>query len=144
MASLGVYLHVPFCERVCPYCDFAVVGVAGRGRKTLSSAVESRYVDALLSELEQRRSTWAGLELASVYFGGGTPSLLSAESIGRLLDGVRGAFESETRVEVTLEVNPSTTERERLPGFRAAGVTRLSIGLQSFDDTVLKRLGRAH
>ena len=144
MSSLGVYLHVPFCERVCPYCDFAVVGVAGRGRKTLSSAVESRYVDALLSELEQRCSTWAGLELASVYFGGGTPSLLSAESIGRLLAGVRGTFDSGARVEVTLEVNPSTTERERLPGFRAAGVTRLSIGLQSFDDTVLQRLGRAH
>ncbi|MGI9432899.1 MAG: radical SAM family heme chaperone HemW [Myxococcota bacterium] len=144
MASLGVYLHVPFCERVCPYCDFAVVGVAGHGRKTLSPVVESRYVDALLSELEERRSNWAGLELASVYFGGGTPSLLSAGSIGRLLAGVRAAFDSGTQVEVTVEVNPSTTERERLPGFRAAGVTRLSIGLQSFDDTVLQRLGRAH
>jgi oxygen-independent coproporphyrinogen-3 oxidase len=144
VGTLGVYVHVPFCERVCPYCDFPVVAVHGRRQRALSPALEARYVDALLAELDQRLAAWEGRSLQSVYLGGGTPSLLSVASIERLLAAVRAAFASDAEIEVTLEVNPSTVERSRLPGFRDAGVTRLSIGVQSFDDTVLRRLGRAH
>ena len=138
MASLGVYLHVPFCERVCPYCDFAVVAA-----RTLPEATEDRYVGALLRELDLRREAFAGHRLASVYFGGGTPALLRPASIERLLGAVVAAFPADGEPEVTLEANPRTLERGRLPGFRAAGVSRLSLGVQSFDDGVLRRLGRA-
>jgi len=138
-ATVGVYVHVPFCERVCPYCDFAVVGV-----RELAVEVERRYVDALLRELERRRPAFAARELASLYLGGGTPSLCRPESIDRIVRAARAAFPARRPVEITLEVNPSTLERERLPAFRDAGVNRLSLGVQSFDDATLKRLGRAH
>lgn len=134
-----MYLHVPFCERVCPYCDFAVVRA-----RPLGPATEDRYVAALLGELALRRGAFAGRRLASVYFGGGTPSLLRPASVAKLVSACREAFASGADPEVTLEVNPSTVERERLPGFAGAGVNRLSVGIQSFDDTVLRRLGRAH
>jgi oxygen-independent coproporphyrinogen-3 oxidase len=137
--SVGVYVHVPFCERVCPYCDFAV-----EAARPLEAGREARYVDALLVELGLRREAFAGRRLASVYLGGGTPSLLEAASVERILTGVASAFEAEGSVEVTLELNPSTVERERLPGFREAGVNRLSVGVQSFSDDTLRRLGRAH
>jgi oxygen-independent coproporphyrinogen-3 oxidase len=138
-ATVGVYVHVPFCERICPYCDFPVVAA-----RRLAPAQERLYVDALLAELEERRAAFADLSLASLYFGGGTPSLLEPASLVRVVGAVRGAFPSDCEPELTLEVNPSTLERERLPAFRAAGVNRLSLGIQSFDDGVLKRLGRAH
>lgn len=137
--TVGVYVHIPFCERVCPYCDFAVVGV-----RVLDPAREDRYVDALLCELEARRGAFEGRSLASLYLGGGTPSLCRPESIARIADAVHAAFPATGHVETTLEVNPSTVERERLPDFRSAGVNRVSVGVQSFDDGVLKRLGRAH
>jgi oxygen-independent coproporphyrinogen-3 oxidase len=137
--SVGVYLHVPFCERVCPYCDFAVVAA-----RRLPADREAEYVEALLAELGRRSAVFAGRRLESVYLGGGTPSLLQPGSIGRLVRAVRGAFASEGPVEVTLETNPGTVERERLPGFREAGVNRISLGVQSFQDETLKRLGRAH
>jgi len=139
MAGVGVYVHVPFCERVCPYCDFPVVAT-----RALGSELEDRYVEALVGELALRRQAFAGSELASLYFGGGTPALLRPESVARLVAAVRETFPAPGEVEVTLEANPSSLERERLPGFRAAGVNRLSLGIQSFDDGVLKRLGRAH
>ena len=138
MGDLGVYLHVPFCERICPYCDFPVVAARALGRE-----VEERYVSALRAELAVRRAAFAGLRLATIYLGGGTPSLLSPHSVRALIDAVRESFAGEP-AEVTLEVNPSTLERERLPAFRAAGVDRVSVGIQSFDDTTLRRLGRAH
>jgi oxygen-independent coproporphyrinogen-3 oxidase len=137
--SVGVYLHVPFCERVCPYCDFAV-SVA----RPLGEEREERYVAALLAELAVRAPAFAGRLLASVYLGGGTPALLRPRSVGRIVEAVRERFEAAGRVEVTLEVNPSTLERERLSGFRDAGVNRVSLGVQSFDDQTLRRLGRAH
>jgi oxygen-independent coproporphyrinogen-3 oxidase len=138
MDDLGVYLHVPFCERICPYCDFPVIAA-----RSLERAAEQRYVAALRMELAARCGELQGRRLATVYFGGGTPSLLSPQSVAELLDAVRGAFAGEPD-EVTLEVNPSTLERARLPAFRAAGVDRASVGIQSFDDTTLRRLGRAH
>ncbi|MBM4382912.1 MAG: radical SAM family heme chaperone HemW [Deltaproteobacteria bacterium] len=136
--SVGAYVHVPFCERICPYCDFPVVAA-----RSLTRAEEDRYVAALLGELAGRAVDFAGRALDTIYFGGGTPSLLRPDSLARVIEALRGAFPGEPR-EVTLEANPSTTERERLPAFRAAGVNRLSLGIQSFDDDTLRRLGRAH
>jgi oxygen-independent coproporphyrinogen-3 oxidase len=136
--SLGVYLHVPFCERVCPYCDFAVVAT-----RSLAPRDEDRYVAALLAELAGRAPGFAGRSLETIYFGGGTPSLLRPDSIDRIVLALRRAFAGAPR-EVTLEANPSTLERERLPTFRAAGIDRLSVGVQSFDDRILEKLGRAH
>lgn len=141
-SSVGVYVHVPFCERVCPYCDFAVVAARSLGR-----AREDGYVDAILLELERRMAVFGGRSLASLYLGGGTPSLLQPASVARIVAAVYAAFPpaaADRRVEVTLEVNPSTVERSRLPGFREAGVNRVSLGVQSFNDEVLRRLGRAH
>jgi oxygen-independent coproporphyrinogen-3 oxidase len=137
--SLGVYLHIPFCERICPYCDFAVVAA-----RPLRADDEQRYVDALLRELELRCADWPGRRLATLYLGGGTPSLLHADSVARLHEAATRSFAGGTGVEVTLEVNPGSSAPERLRGFRDAGVNRLSIGVQSFDDAKLRRLGRAH
>jgi oxygen-independent coproporphyrinogen-3 oxidase len=141
--SVGVYLHIPFCERICPYCDFAVVAT-----RTLEPEIEHRYVDALVRELAARSTDFEGRQLATVYFGGGTPSLLQPESVARLLGATRDAFDqhsdARTAIEITLEVNPSTIERERLPALLEVGINRLSLGIQSFDDLVLRRLGRAH
>ncbi|MCG8592116.1 MAG: radical SAM family heme chaperone HemW [Proteobacteria bacterium] len=136
--TVGIYVHVPFCERVCPYCDFAVVAT-----RSLSPETEARYVAALEAELELRREAFAGARLETLYFGGGTPALLSPASIERLIHLAGRHFPGSPR-EVTLEANPSTLERGRLGAFRQAGVDRLSLGVQSFDDTVLRRLGRAH
>ncbi|MFB3118000.1 MAG: radical SAM family heme chaperone HemW [Myxococcota bacterium] len=143
-STVGVYVHIPFCERVCPYCDFAVIAAP-----ELPAEQETRYVDALLRELASRSSVYrdasgSGRRLASIYLGGGTPSRLTPESLARIVDAIRAAFPSDGSLETTLEVNPSTLERSRLPEFRALGVNRVSVGVQSFDDAVLKRLGRAH
>ena len=142
--TVGVYVHIPFCERVCPYCDFAVLAAP-----ELSAEQEARYVDALLHELASRSAvyqdaTGRGRRLASIYLGGGTPSLLAPESLARIVDAIHATFPHDGPVETTLEVNPSTLERSRLLDFRALGVNRVSVGVQSFDDAVLKRLGRAH
>jgi len=120
-------------------CDFAVVRA-----RPLEASLEERYVDALLQELAQRRCDFAERHLTSLYFGGGTPSLLTPRSVERLVEAMHAAFPTQGSVEITLEVNPSSLERERLSGFRAAGVNRLSIGIQAFDEEVLRRLGRAH
>jgi oxygen-independent coproporphyrinogen-3 oxidase len=141
---VGVYVHIPFCERVCPYCDFAVIAAP-----ELPADQENRYVNALLRELAScggayREPSGSGRRLTSIYLGGGTPSLLTAESLDRIVSAIRVAFPANGSVEMTLEVNPSTLERSRLPEFRALGVNRLSVGVQSFDDATLKRLGRAH
>jgi oxygen-independent coproporphyrinogen-3 oxidase len=137
-----VYVHVPFCEHVCPYCDFAVLGV---GR--LRPEVERGFVGAILCELERAveslRAELAGRRLATIYLGGGTPSLLQPESVARLVDALRARFQGEPE-EVTLELNPGQVEVEHIPGFRGAGVTRISVGVQALDDDVLRRLGRAH
>lgn len=140
--DLGVYVHLPFCERVCPYCDFAVEAV---GR--LPAALEKDYVETALAELrllrERHASQLDGRRLATVYLGGGTPSLLSAESVARLIHEIRVSFGGAPG-EVTLELNPGIAENRRVEGLRAAGVTRVSVGLQSLDDDVLRALGRGH
>ncbi len=140
-ADLGVYVHVPFCDRVCPYCDFAVEAVG-----KLDAELERRYLDLLAREFElvlEQESGLEGRRLETVYLGGGTPSLVSPKSVERLLGLLRSRLDGEPR-EVTLELNPGTLEVERVPGFRAAGVTRLSVGVQSLQALTLRRLGRAH
>ena len=147
--TVGVYLHLPYCERVCPYCDFAVLAA-----RPLTEATESAYLGDLQAELALRQSDFRDRALATVYLGGGTPSLFRPASVAAILESVRAAFPRKAtaprggpgggEIETTLELNPSTTERAALPGFRAAGVNRLSIGIQSMNDVLLKRLGRAH
>jgi len=140
--DLGVYVHVPFCERVCPYCDFAVEAVG-----TLGAARERLWLDGVLRELDGVRAALGdelqGRTLATVYFGGGTPSLLDPGSVERVLGALREAFPGVPD-EITLEMNPGVVEVARVPGFKAAGVTRVSLGVQSLHDGTLKRLGRAH
>ena len=136
--DLGVYVHVPFCEHVCPYCDFAVVAV---GR--LGAPDEDAWVELVLREWERWRDRLAGRRVASVYFGGGTPSLVAAKSLERVLAALGAALRFDSP-EITVEANPENLDDARLAAWRAAGVTRLSIGVQSFDDAELARLGRVH
>ncbi len=133
--DLGLYLHLPFCERVCPYCDFAVVAAP-----RLDPARAADYRALLLRELAARRDAFADLPLETVYFGGGTPALFPPAEIERLLAAASDAF-SGSPGEVTLEANASARELARFSEFRAAGVTRLSLGAQAFSDETLKRLG---
>jgi oxygen-independent coproporphyrinogen-3 oxidase len=137
-ADLGVYVHVPFCEHVCPYCDFAVVGV---GR--LAERDEDALFAGLAAEWARWRAGLAGRRVSSVYFGGGTPSLARPKSLGRVLEMLAADLSLEG-AEITVELNPGQLEVARVPELRALGVTRLSVGLQSSDALVLRRLGRAH
>ena len=131
--SLGLYLHIPFCEAICPYCNF--------NRGLLESGLKSRYLEALARDIH--RSGDAS-PVDTIYFGGGTPSLLDGPEVGALLRECRDAFQVSPEAEVTVEVNPETATPARLDGWRDAGVTRLSFGVQSFRDDELRRLGRVH
>ena len=141
LPPLSLYLHLPWCLKKCPYCDFNSherrAGVDAR-------AQQARYVDALLADLEASLPLVWGRPVYSVFIGGGTPSLFEPEQIDRLIAGVRARLPLEPMCEITLEANPGTFERERFAAFRAAGVTRLSVGVQSFHDGHLKALGRVH
>jgi oxygen-independent coproporphyrinogen-3 oxidase len=140
--GVGIYVHIPFCERICPYCDFAVEAVG-----SVPGDLEADYLALVIQELDRVRSELPHLleeaPLETVYLGGGTPSLLSPGGVEGLLRAIRARFAGEP-IEVTLELNPATSECARVPALRSAGITRLSVGLQSFDDKTLKRLGRAH
>ena len=136
---LALYVHLPWCLKKCPYCDFNSHGTAG-----LDAATQQRYVDALVADLEASLPLVWGRRVVSVFIGGGTPSLFEPAVIDRLLAAVRARLPLEPGCEVTLEANPGTFERERFRAFREAGVTRLSIGVQSFDDAALHALGRVH
>jgi oxygen-independent coproporphyrinogen III oxidase len=130
---LGLYLHVPFCSAICNYCNF--------NRGLMDEALAARYVRALAGEI---RAAGRGEQADTVYFGGGTPSLLAPADIARLVDACRAAYAVAPDAEVTLEANPETVTPARLAGYRAAGVNRLSFGVQSFRDDELRRLGRIH
>lgn len=134
---LALYVHLPWCERKCPYCDF-------NSHEQFNPADESGYIDALLRDLQQQISTVPMRRLHSIFLGGGTPSLFSSASIGRLLAGVDQLWGIPGGVEVTMEANPGSAEASRFMGYRSAGVNRLSLGIQSFDDRQLKALGRVH
>jgi oxygen-independent coproporphyrinogen-3 oxidase len=136
---LALYVHLPWCLKKCPYCDFN-----SHGTTALDEATQSRYLDALVADLEASLPLVWGRRVVSVFIGGGTPSLFEPAAIDRLLAAVRARLPLEPGCEITLEANPGTFERERFRAFREAGVTRLSIGVQSFDDAALQRLGRVH
>ena len=137
LPPLALYVHIPWCLRKCPYCDF-------NSHEPRGAAPEERYVDALVADLEAALPLVWGRRVYSVFFGGGTPSLFSAVSIGRILDAVRARLSLDAEVEITLEANPGTFELEKFRGFRDAGVNRLSIGVQSFESEALRALGRVH
>ncbi|TMH05470.1 MAG: oxygen-independent coproporphyrinogen III oxidase-like protein [Betaproteobacteria bacterium] len=135
---LALYVHLPWCLKKCPYCDF------NSHEWSAGAPPEDRYLDAVRADLDAALPLVWGRRIVSVFIGGGTPSLFSPEAIDRLLADVRARLPLEPGCEITLEANPGTFERERFRAFRAAGVTRLSIGVQSFDDAKLKALGRVH
>jgi putative oxygen-independent coproporphyrinogen III oxidase len=136
-AGFGVYLHWPFCASKCPYCDFNSHVRAG-------GPDEARFRAALLRELAHWAALAPGRRVGSVFFGGGTPSLMSPATAGALIDAVARHWPLEADAEITLEANPSSVEAQRFRGYRAAGVNRVSLGVQSLDDGVLRSLGRLH
>lgn len=132
----GIYVHFPWCARRCPYCDFAVTTEPQPGGR--------RYARAILAELALRAPAFDGLAPASIYLGGGTPSLWDAGEVAEVLAAVRERFGVAGGAEVTIEANPESCDRGRLAAWRAAGVNRVSVGVQSFDAGVLAKLGRRH
>jgi putative oxygen-independent coproporphyrinogen III oxidase len=137
LPPLSLYVHLPWCIRKCPYCDF-------NSHEAKGEVPEQRYIDAVVADLEQALPLVWGRTIHSIFIGGGTPSLFSPESIDRLLGDIRARLRLEPDCEITLEANPGTFERDRFRAFRGAGVTRLSVGVQSFNDEHLKALGRVH
>jgi oxygen-independent coproporphyrinogen-3 oxidase len=137
LPPLALYVHIPWCVRKCPYCDF-------NSHERAGELPEKAYVEKLLLDLEGDLPSVWGRRLSSVFIGGGTPSLFSPDSIDTLLSGVRARLPLEPGAEITLEANPGTVEAGRFRGFRDAGVNRISIGVQSFDDRMLTALGRIH
>ena len=142
LPPLSLYVHLPWCLKKCPYCDFNSHELKGDAAER--APLESRYLDALCADLESALPQIWGRRVFTVFIGGGTPSLFSPDSIDRLLADIRARLPLEAACEITLEANPGTFERDRFKAFREAGVTRLSIGVQSFDDAKLKALGRVH
>lgn len=134
---LSLYVHIPWCARKCPYCDF-------NSHAADRAVPERAYVDALLRDLEDELPGVGSRPIATLFIGGGTPSLFSAEAIARLLEGIRARVALAGDAEITLEANPGSADQDRFRGFRQAGVNRLSIGVQSFAPEKLRRLGRIH
>lgn len=141
LPPLSLYVHIPWCVRKCPYCDF---NSHARDNEKNSELPEREYLAALIADLDLDRATAKQRELRSIFFGGGTPSLMSPYIIGELLEAVAARFTFAPDIEITLEANPGTTEQQRFADFRAAGVNRLSIGVQSFNPRHLQTLGRIH
>src|SRR3989442_3748891 len=137
---LGLYIHVPFCSAICNYCNF--------NRGLFDADLKSRYVDALVAEIHQAGlkacATHDGAPADTIYFGGGTPSLLEAGEVARIIAACEQAFDVAADREVTLEANPESVSEARLAGFRDAGINRVSFGVQSFRDEELRRLSRLH
>jgi putative oxygen-independent coproporphyrinogen III oxidase len=137
LPPLALYAHLPWCVRKCPYCDF-------NSHEKSDALPEREYVDALVADLEAMLPSVWGRRVTSLFIGGGTPSLFSPESVDRFLAAVRARVPLGPGAEVTLEANPGTAEAGRFRGYREAGVNRISLGIQSFDDAKLKALGRIH
>ncbi len=137
LPPLALYIHIPWCVRKCPYCDF-------NSHEAPNTLPEFEYVDALLRDLEQDLPLVWGRPITSIFIGGGTPSLFSAKALDRLFSGLRARLKLLPDIEITLEANPGTVEAGKFREFRALGINRLSIGVQSFNDSQLKALGRIH
>ncbi len=138
LPPLSLYVHLPWCLKKCPYCDF------NSHEMRAADMPEQRYLDALVADLESALPLIWGRSVHSLFLGGGTPSLFAPESIARLLSDIRARLKLSADCEITMEANPGTFEKERFRAFRDAGVTRLSVGVQSFKDGHLKSLGRVH
>lgn len=137
LPPLALYIHIPWCVRKCPYCDF-------NSHAASPVLPEEEYVDALLADLDNDLPATYGRPLSSIFFGGGTPSLFSAKALGRLLEGVEQRIPFAADIEITLEANPGTFEQEKFSAYRKLGINRLSIGIQSFQEAKLEALGRIH
>ncbi len=137
LSPLGLYIHIPWCIRKCPYCDF-------NSHEARGSLPERAYIDALIEDLEQDLPHIWGRRIESIFIGGGTPSLLSPEAYDRLFSQLRSHLQINPNAEITLEANPGTFEIQKFKEYRALGINRLSIGIQSFNDQHLKSLGRVH
>ncbi|MES2564328.1 MAG: radical SAM family heme chaperone HemW, partial [Pseudomonadota bacterium] len=137
LPPLSLYIHIPWCVRKCPYCDF-------NSHEARGEIPEERYTNALIADLEQSLPLIWGRKIYTIFFGGGTPSVLSAQAIDTMLSAVRARVPLAVDAEITLEANPGTFESVKFAGYRAAGVNRLSIGIQSFNAAHLKALGRVH
>jgi oxygen-independent coproporphyrinogen-3 oxidase len=148
LPPLALYVHLPWCVRKCPYCDFnshELRGAAGGARaRSLDPDLEQRYIAALLADLDAALPLVWGRIVHTVFFGGGTPSLLSAAGLDRLLCGIRARLHLAADAEITLEANPGTFEAEKFAAYRALGVNRLSVGIQTFQPERLSALGRIH
>ncbi len=137
LPPLSLYIHVPWCIRKCPYCDF-------NSHKAPDNLAEQNYIDALIRDLEQEMPHIWGRSIHSIFIGGGTPSLFSAEAYQRLFSSIRALLPFNPNIEITLEANPGTFEAQRFDEYRSLGINRLSIGVQSFNDHSLSKLGRIH
>ncbi|MGP9802336.1 radical SAM family heme chaperone HemW [Rheinheimera sp. NSM] len=137
LPPLALYIHIPWCIEKCPYCDF-------NSHAVKQGIPEQEYIAHLLADLDQDLALVSGRSLSSIFIGGGTPSVFSAAGIGQILAGVKQRLRCDADMEVTMEANPGTVEAERFAGYVAAGVTRFSIGVQSFQTAQLKALGRIH
>ena len=137
LPPLSLYVHLPWCLKKCPYCDF-------NSHQSNGELPQAEYLAALRADLEASLPLVWGRRVQSIFIGGGTPSLFSPQAIDTLLADIRALLPLEPGLEITLEANPGTFERDRFKAFREAGVTRLSIGVQSFDDAALRRIGRVH
>ena len=134
---LSLYIHLPWCTRKCPYCDF-------NSHEGFTESLQQPYIDALLADLDSQQAWWRDRPIESIFIGGGTPSLFEGRWLGTLLEGVSKRATLSRHVEITLESNPGSAESSRFAEYRTAGVNRLSIGVQSFDDRALQALGRIH
>jgi len=137
LPPLALYVHMPWCVRKCPYCDF-------NSHQLKSGRPDTAYIDALIADFDREHVLFAGRPIATVFFGGGTPSLFPPEEIARLLSALRERSEFAADAEITLEANPGTIERGRFSGYRDAGVNRVSLGAQTFSAPALQALGRIH
>jgi len=136
-AGFGIYIHWPFCLAKCPYCDF-------NSHVRHAPVDETRYIAAFKTELAHRARLTPGRSVSSIFFGGGTPSLMKASTVAALLEAVASHWSVESNAEITLEANPTSVEAERFRGYRSAGVNRVSMGVQAMNDLDLKALGRLH
>jgi len=143
LPPLALYIHFPWCEKKCPYCDFNSHQVKDSADHK-SGFDEERYINALITDLETELPRIWGRQVHSIFIGGGTPSLLSAQGMDRLLSDIRARINLEPDAEITMEANPGSVETEKFAGFAKAGIYRVSLGIQSFQDEQLKALGRIH
>jgi len=144
LPPLALYIHFPWCEKKCPYCDFNSHQIKDAAAGLAGGFDEQRYIKALITDLETELANTWGRQVHSIFIGGGTPSLLSAEGMDEFLSAVRARVNLEPNAEITMEANPGSVETDKFAGFAKAGINRVSLGIQSFQDEQLKALGRIH